>query len=67
MFITNHDKVITNYVSFAYYKLRQSVVTNYDSFFVTNYNKIITNYDRTIGGRNSKKLRSFLLPFIKLG
>ena len=53
-FITNHDKVITNYVSFAYYKLRQSVVTHdYDSFFITNYDKIITNYDRTIGGRNS--------------
>ena len=25
--------ISTNYVSFAYYKLRQSVVTNYDSFF----------------------------------
>ena len=30
---TNYEKAITNYVSFAYYKLRQSVVTNYDSSF----------------------------------
>ena len=58
---TNYEKAITNYVSFAYYKLRQSVVTNYDSSFllqittkslqiatrIPNYDKIITNYDRT--------------------
>ena len=46
-FITNHDKVITNYDSFAYYKLRRIAVTNlvYDQFFITNYDKVLTNYD----------------------
>lgn len=47
LFITNYDKVITNYYNFAYYKLRRSVVTNYDSFcIITNCDNIITNYDR---------------------
>ena len=32
-FITNYDKLITNYDSFAYYKLKRLVVTNCDSFF----------------------------------
>ena len=56
--ITNHDKVITNCVSFAYYKLRQSVITNYDSFFIINYDKVLTNCDR------SNKLRQ---KYYKLG
>lgn len=32
-FITNYNKLITNYDSFAYYKLKRLVVTNCDSFF----------------------------------
>lgn len=33
-FITNYDKLIANYDSFAYYKIRRLVVTNWDSFFL---------------------------------
>ena len=48
LIITYHYKVITNYVSFSYYKLRKSVVTNYDilkiATGITNYDKIIINY-----------------------
>lgn len=32
-FITNYNKLITNYDRFAYYKLKRLVVTNCDSFF----------------------------------
>ena len=44
--------ISTNYVSFAYYKLRQSVVTNYDSFFLLQIKFLqvatrIPNYDKT--------------------
>ena len=35
-FITNND-------SFAYQKLRQSVITKYSSSFITNYDKVLTN------------------------
>ena len=45
LIITSHDKVITNYVSFAYYELRQSVVRNCDCFFIINYDKVLTNCD----------------------
>ena len=44
--ITNHERVITNYVGVAYYKLQQSVITNYDTFFITNYDNVLTNCDR---------------------
>ena len=46
LIITSHDKVITNYVRFAYYKLRQSVVTNNYCFFIINYDRVLTNCDR---------------------
>ena len=39
LIITSHDKVITNYVSFAYYELPQSVFRNCDCFFIINYEK----------------------------
>ena len=54
LIITSHDKVITNYVSFAYYKLRQSVATNNYCFFyyklrqLLQITAIITIYDKTI-------------------
>lgn len=45
-FITNYDKLIANYDSFAYYKIRRHVVTNWDSFFLdTNYDNALINCD----------------------
>ena len=39
---TNHDKVITNYDSFAYYEIRRrSDVTNDDSLLITNFDWIM--------------------------
>ena len=41
----SHDKVITNYVSFGHYKLRQ--------LFITNYDKVLTNWDRYYKSRQN--------------
>jgi len=60
LIITSHDKVITNYVSFANYELRQSVVTNCDCFFIINYDKVLTNCDRYYKLQNYYKLRQLL-------
>ena len=38
--------LITNHDSFFYYKSRQGRITNHDSFFITNYDKFIANHDR---------------------
>ena len=61
LIITSHDKVITNYVSFACYKLRQSVATNNYRFFIINYQRVLTNCDRYYKLRqNYYKLRQLL-------
>ena len=38
--------LITNHDSFFYYKSRQGRITNHVSFFITNHDKFITNHDR---------------------
>ena len=49
---------------FAYYKLRQSVVTNYDSFFIKNYDKVLTNCVKIITNYDSYyKLRQFFTNY----
>ena len=42
----SRQALITNHDSFFYYKSRQGRITNHVSFFITNHDKFITNHDR---------------------